>query len=373
VAEFLPHVLHVSTAAPFGVDSVFFGGAERYAVELARAMARKVPTTLLTFGASPLRGQDGPLVTRTMRNWVNFRRFRFDPINPFVFSAIAKSDVVHVHQTYKMISGYIALLGKAMRKPVFTTDLGGGGFGLHKVTETRDWFTQHLHISEFARRLARQDSLANAHVIYGGVDPVRFHPDPSVSRTNEVLIVSRLLPHKGINYLIDAIDGQMRLRVIGRPFRHAADYRKLLIEKASGKNVVFDEHCDDAELLRALQGSLCVVSASVYRSVFGAYQANPELLGLALLEGMACGRPGIATDVASLPELVENGVTGFIVPPNDPQALREKIEWLMTHRAEADRMGEAARQRVLRLFTWDAAVDKCLKAYREATVGNQAC
>jgi glycosyltransferase involved in cell wall biosynthesis len=372
VSEFLPHVLHVSTAAPFGADSVFFGGAERYSAELARAMARKVPATLLTFGASPLRGNDGPLATRTMRNWVNFRRFRLDPINPFVFSAIAKSDVVHVHQTYKMISGYIALLSRAMRKPVFTTDLGGGGFGFHQVIETRDWFTQHLHISEFDRRLARHDSLANARVIYGGVDPERFHPDPSASRTHDVLIVSRLLPHKGINYLIDAIEGQMRLRIIGRPFRHAADYRKLLIDRAFGKNVVFDEHCDDAELLRAYQGALCVVSASVYRSVFGTSHPNAELLGLSLLEGMACGRPAIVTDVASLPELVENGVTGFIVPPNDPIAFREKIQWLMTHPAEADRMGEAARQRVMRLFTWDAAADKCLEAYREAMFGDQS-
>jgi len=371
VAEFLPHVLHVSAAA-FADDNVFFGGAERYVVELARAMARKVPTTLLTFGASPRRGNDGPLVTRTMRNWINFRRFRFDPINPFLFSAIGKADVVHVHQTYTMISSYSAILGKAMRRPVFTTDLGGGGYGLHRVTDTRDWFTQHLHVSQFARRLAGHDGVTNARVIYGGVDPERFHPNPSVPRTNDVVIVSRLLPHKGINYLIDAIEGSIRLRVIGRPYRHAAAYRKLLIERAAGKNVIFDEHCDDTGLLRAYQGALCVVTASVYRSVFGAYHPNTELLGLALLEGMACGRPGIATNVASLPELVEDGVTGFIVPPNDPLALREKIQWLITHRAEADRMGEAARQSVLRLFTWDAAADKCLKAYRETVLGDHS-
>jgi glycosyltransferase involved in cell wall biosynthesis len=370
MVDFLPHVLHISAAA-FGNGSDFFGGGERYVVELARAMARKVPTTLLTFGASSRRGSDGPLATRTMRNWINFRRFRFDPMNPFLFSPIAKADVVHVHQTYTMISSYSVLVCMAMRKPVFTTDLGGGGYGLHRVTDTRNWFTQHLHISQFARRFAGHDSLVNARVIYGGVDPERFHPDPSVPRTNEVVIVSRLLPHKGINYLIDAIEGPMRLRVIGRPYRHAADYRKLLIERASGKNVIFDEHCDDAELLRAYQGALCIVSASVYRSVFGASHPNTEFLGLALLEGMACGRPAIATNVASLPEVVEDGVTGFIVPPNDPTALREKIQWLMAHPAEAAQMGAAARQRVLRLFTWDLAADKCLEAYREAMTGNQ--
>jgi len=59
-------VLHISAAA-FGDDGMFFGGAERYVVELARAMARKVPTTLLTFGSSPRRGIDGALATRTIK------------------------------------------------------------------------------------------------------------------------------------------------------------------------------------------------------------------------------------------------------------------------------------------------------------------
>jgi len=364
IPESLPRVLQISPAA-FGADNQLFGGGERYVLELARAMARKVPTTLLTFGASPEHGEDGWLATRTMRNWINFRRFRLDPINPFLFRELAKADIVHVHQTYTMIGGYAALLARIMHKPVFTTNLGGFGFGLHRIVDTRDWFTQHLHVSEYSRRLDGHEVLANARVIYGGVDPERFRPEPSAPRTNEILIVSRLLPHKGVNYLIDAIDGEMSLRVIGRPFRFAANYRQLLTEHAAGKTIVFEEQCDDAALIRAYQRALCVVTPSVYRTVFGTFHPNTELLGLALLEGMACGRPGIATNVASLPELIEDGITGFIVPPNDPEAIREKIKWLMSHPVEADVMGEAARQRVLRLFTWDAAVAECLKAYRE--------
>jgi glycosyltransferase involved in cell wall biosynthesis len=361
----LPRVLQISPAA-FGGDNQFFGGGERFVLELARAMARKVPTTLLTFGVSPERGKDGPLVTLTMRNWIHFKRLRLDPINPFLFREVAATDIVHVHQTYTMIAEYSAFLGKLMHKPVFTSNLGGFGFGLHRIMNTRDWFTEHLHISQYSRQLDGHQEFANARVIYGGVDPERFHPDPAVSRTNEVVVVSRLQPHKGINYVIDAVDDEMSLRIIGRPFAFAAKYRELLIERAAGKNVVFDEECDDTGLIRAYQRALCIVAPSVYNSVFGEYRPNTELLGLALLEGMACGRPGIASKVASLPELVEDGVTGFIVPANDPEAIRAKIKWLMKHPQEADRMGGAARQRVLRLFTWDAAVTECLKAYRAA-------
>jgi glycosyltransferase involved in cell wall biosynthesis len=355
-------VLHISPAA-FGADNVSFGGGERYAVELARAMARRVPTKLLTFGASPKRGREGPLTTRIARNWFNFRHFPLDALNPFVVTEIAKADIIHVHQTYTMMAGYSALVARAMRKPVFTTDLGGFGLGFHRIIDTQGWFTEHLHVSEFSRRLAGHENRVNARVIYGGIDPDRFRPDPSTPRTGEVLIVSRLLPHKGIDYLIEAIEGSMRLRVIGRPFAHVADYRKLLVERAANKNVRFDEQCTDAKLIRAYQGALCVVSASVHHSVFGASHPNTELLGLALLEGMACGRPAIATNVASLPELIDDGVTGFIVPPNDPIALRERIVWLMDHPVEADLMGRAARECVLRQFTWNAAVSECLNAY----------
>jgi len=364
MADPSPRLLHISPAS-FGAQDEFFGGGERYALELARALARRTPTTLLAFGPRPSVETAGPLKTITVRNWINFRRFRFDPFNPVVAAHIARADIVHVHQGHTINGEFSALAGMIFRRPVFTSDLGGGGFGLHRFANTRRLFAGHLHISEFSRVHSGDQDLPNSSVIYGGVDPARFYPDPSVPPSGEVLIVGRLLPHKGINYLIEAIEGDMRLRVIGRPFAHAQEFRRLLRQLAAGRNVVFDERCSDAGLLRAYQGALCIVSASVYRSVFGETHLLPELLGLTLLEGMACGRPGIATRVTSLPELIEDGVTGFIVPPNDPQAFREKIAWLMAHPIAAARMGEAARQRVLRLFTWDAAAQRCLQAYRQ--------
>jgi len=78
---------------------------------------------------------------------------------------------------------------------------------------------------------------------------------------------------------------------------------------------------------------------------------------------MACGTPAICTDVASMPEIVENEITGFVVPPNNPAALREKLEWLCDHPEAALRMGEAARHRILEHFTWPAVVERCLKIY----------
>src|SRR5204863_5377575 len=95
----------------------------------------------------------------------------------------------------------------------------------------------------------------------------------------------------------------------------------------------------------------------------GLTQPVPELLGQTPLEAMACGTPAIVTNVASLPEVVADGETGFVVPPNDPTALREKIRWLLDRPAEVERMGAAGRRRVLEHFSWDAVARRCLTAY----------
>jgi len=78
---------------------------------------------------------------------------------------------------------------------------------------------------------------------------------------------------------------------------------------------------------------------------------------------MACETPAVATAVASLPEVVADGVTGFVVPPGDPKALRERLRWLQEHHEAADKMGRAGRDRVLERFTWPAVVQRCLTAY----------
>jgi glycosyltransferase involved in cell wall biosynthesis len=64
-----------------------------------------------------------------------------------------------------------------------------------------------------------------------------------------------------------------------------------------------------------------------------------------------------------MPEIVEDGVCGFVVPPNDPAALADRIRWLREHPAEAAAMGAAARQRVLAKFTWGQVVRRCLQIY----------
>jgi starch synthase len=82
-----------------------------------------------------------------------------------------------------------------------------------------------------------------------------------------------------------------------------------------------------------------------------------ESLGIVCLEAMAAGKAVVATKVGGVPEVVVDGVTGILVPPEDPRALAGAIVTLLKNPEQRERMGEAGRQRVIRDFTWARYVD----------------
>jgi glycosyltransferase involved in cell wall biosynthesis len=326
-------------------------------------VAERTPTTLASFGPADRLERRGPLVIRVFgRPW----RVRGQEANPFalgLFPELARHDVIHLHQQHLLTSSLAALAGRFLGKRVFVTDLGGGGWDLSAYVNTDRWFHGHLHLSAYSRGVFGHSGKPWARVIWGGVDTDRFSPAPGglPTRDRPVLFVGRLVPHKGVEGLIDALPPGMALEVIGRPYH--AQYFRDLQARAAGKRVAFLTDVADADLPAAYRRALCVVLPSVYRDCYGQETRVPELLGQTLLEGMACGIPAIATAVASLPEVVVDGETGFVVPPHEPAALRQRLERLHGDPALADRLGQGARVHVLARFTWPAVVDRCLAAY----------
>jgi len=351
-----PRVLHVVPAL-FDREDGIIGGAERYALELARHMAEEVPTSLVAFGRVERRERVGKLQVRVLGPAHYVRGQRSNPISVRLVRELLRADVVHCHQQHILASSLSALFCRFSRRRVFVTDLGGGGWDLSAYISTDRWFNGHLHISQYSRHSAGHRGKPWAHVISGGVDVDKFSPDESVSRTRTALFVGRLLPHKGVTYLLDAIGPGLELEIVGRPYDE--QYFQALKRAAVGKPVCFRTDCDDAALLAAYRRALCVVLPSVY----GAWGGPPELLGQTLLEGMACGCPAICSNVASMPEIVEDGVNGFVVPPNDSDALQDRMRWLAEHPEAALRMGRAARTTVLERFTWPQVVGRCLAIY----------
>ena len=354
-----PRVLHIVPAL-FGPAGLV-GGAERYAFELARHMADRVPTRLLSFGSSDTEFYEGRLGVRVIGGAWHVRGQRTNPFTLAAVPEILKADVVHCHQSHVLMSSAAAAICRMTGRRVFASDLGGGGWDVSAYVSTDRWFNGHLHISDFSRRISRHENLPSAHVVLGGVDTVKFTPDPSVARTTRALFVGRLLPHKGIANLIAALPDTGALDVVG-PLNTTGEVEALKAQ-AAGKSISFHHDVSDAALVDMYRRAMCLVLPSLYRTADGHHTEVPELLGQTLLEAMACATPVICTRVASMPEIVDDGVSGFVVEPGDVDMLRARVLWLAEHPAAAAAMGAAGRNTVLDRFQWPHVVARCLEAY----------
>ena len=203
----------------------------------------------------------------------------------------------------------------------------------------------------------RLGSLPHLQTIHGGVDPEAFHPEgPSVDLRRElgfpekaflVGILGRLGPVKGHSYFLDAAERVLKSGV-------SAGFVVLAKEDSPGVTSLRDRLAADP-LLRTgvrltgyredLPQVLRAFDLGVVASVGS--EANCRVG----LEWMASGVPLLATRVGVLPDLVEDGGTGFLVSAADASALAEKIVYLASRQEVARRFGAAARDRVLERFT----------------------
>jgi glycosyltransferase involved in cell wall biosynthesis len=161
--------------------------------------------------------------------------------------------------------------------------------------------------------------------------------------------------------LIQGVRPETEVHLAGEPYH--AEYFAYLREVAEGRNV----HFLGSALGDALIDEYCRAGVSVLPSndvdLYGKRYPKSEILGLVLLEAMACETPVVCSRLGGMPELVADGVTGVLVPPGDAAALGEAVEGLLDDSTRARRLGAAGRQRVLDLFTWRAVAERCLESY----------
>jgi glycosyltransferase involved in cell wall biosynthesis len=108
----------------------------------------------------------------------------------------------------------------------------------------------------------------------------------------------------------------------------------------------------------------CLAAMDLY-----VHPALMEGFGIAVLEAMAMRKPVVATTAGGLPEVAQDGDTGILVPPGDPDALARAVLLLLQDPARCRKLGEAGRDRVAALFTVDAMMDNLAAGYR-ALLGN---
>jgi glycosyltransferase involved in cell wall biosynthesis len=343
-----------------------YGGGERYPLELARALAGEVDVLLVTFGDRPGRWREpGGLRVRVLRPLARWRGHPAQPVAPGLPAALAGADVVHAHHFRSVPTRVAAVTARLRGAATALTDhglLGGPFAGL-----ANRLFDRFLTVSRCSAGLLDAPP-ERTRVIYGGVDPQRFAPDPPAPRDG-VLFVGRLTPHKGVDRLLRALPPSAVLRVAGSgghdPRPPERDYPDLLRRLAGGRRVEFLGAVPDRALPELYRSAAVLALPSVDRTCYGRRVAVPELLGLAAIEAMASGTPVVASRVGGLAEVVVDGETGFLVEPGDVEALRDRLARVLSDRRLAARLGDNARQAALERFTWRRCAERCLAAYRE--------
>ncbi|GIW20581.1 MAG: hypothetical protein KatS3mg065_0877 [Chloroflexota bacterium] len=179
---------------------------------------------------------------------------------------------------------------------------------------------------------------APVELIYNGVDLSRYdHQEPCCTLREEyglppdaqlVGVVARLEPEKGHPTLLAAWPEVVRrcpqayLLVVGEGSQRDA-LEALAAELGIADHVVFTGRRDDVP----------AVTAALDVAVLPSYR---EAQGLVILEAMALGRPVVASNVGGIPEVIDDGVSGLLVPPGDPVALAGAIVRLLTDHPYAD-------------------------------------
>jgi glycosyltransferase involved in cell wall biosynthesis len=183
--------------------------------------------------------------------------------------------------------------------------------------------------------------------------------------TGPVLFVGRLVERKGVAHLIEAMarlgrgDEGPRLEIVGdgpeRPRLEVLARRLGVANRVAFRGKIAPDE---------LQASYARAAVCVLPSVLDA-RGDTEGLGVVLLEAMNHATPVIASRVGGIPDIVEDGVSGLLVPPGDPDALAAAVRRLGDDPALARRLGEAGRRRLREQFSWPAIVQRWLDLYTD--------
>lgn len=213
----------------------------------------------------------------------------------------------------------------------------------HLVRETS--MAAHFLVASSFTRSTLVDHGASASsitVIPYGVDLSHFRPSPEPRSTSgplQLLFVGRINQRKGIKYLLEA------LRLLNTPEVHLTVCGRVVdsldLFKPFANQIDIRPDVSPKELLLQYQRADLFVFPSV-----------AEGFGQVLLEALACGLPILSTTRTAAPDLIENGIQGFIVPPCRPELLAQYIDWAVTHRNDLATMRRLARLRAEE-FTWD--------------------
>jgi alpha-maltose-1-phosphate synthase len=300
-------------------------------------------------------------------------------------AAVAGAEIVHSHTWYANLAGHLSALLFGIPH-VMTA---------HSLEPLRPWKAEQLGggyaLSSWCERTAiesaaavvavsdgmRADILASypavpadrVHVIRNGIDTAEYSPDPGLDVLERhgidpgrpsVVFVGRVTRQKGLPVLLRAarmIDPAAQLVVCAGQADTpalAAEVGGLAAELRSARSGVvwIPAMLAKHEVIQILSHATVFACPSLY-----------EPLGIVNLEAMACGTAVVASRVGGIPEVVADGETGLLVPPDDPAALAEAINALVRDPARAASLGRRGLERAVAEFSWASVAAQTASLY----------
>jgi len=352
------------------VDRYIPGGTQRQLIELLRRIDRR------RFRVHPVCfHDDGP--------WTSRVADLGDPITRFPIHGFGRSDtarqlvrfarwcrdhriaVLHTWELYSNIFGLAggALAGVPLR---IGSRRGLGGPAAVRRLQSIAWRFAHRMVanSKAAAEQLITEGVARDRIdiVPNGIDLKMFPVRREAPRPRTVTMVACLREGKRIDVLIESIP-----RIVSRhpevEFQIVGDgpCRQQLIDMATAMGVLahvrFMGHRDDVPAILSASDLFVLPSES---------EASPNVI----LEAMAAGLPVVASRVGGIPELVTDGVTGFLVPPSDPPALTHALLDLIDHPERAGAFGQAGRARIEREYSFDRTVRQFETLYQSGSAGS---
>ncbi len=280
-----------------------------------------------------------------------------------------KPDILHAHyaSSYGLLgalSGFHPLVVSVWGSDVFSFPCQSAfhrsllKFNLKKADRISS--TSNAMAEETSKYTSKQIT-----VIPFGIDPIKFRPQPveSIFKQEDIVIgtIKSLEPVYGIDYLIRAFgllkerhpELPLKLLIVGDGSQEVA-LKSMVNDLGLAGSVVFAGRVDPEELPR-------------YHNMIHIFAALSlqESFGVSILEASACSRPVVVSNAGGLPEVVNDGETGIVVPVKDEQAAFRALEKLLIDQDLAQQMGENGRKRVEHFYSWENNVVQMTGMYRE--------
>ncbi|WP_430295178.1 glycogen synthase [Sinomonas sp. B1-1] len=380
-----------------------YGGAGVHVAELSRVLAREVDLHVHAFGAPREAQVNGATVTSyQVPEHLSGANAALQTlgIDVGIVPDVAGADLVHSHTWYANMAGHLASLMHGIPHVLSAHSLEplrpwkaeqlGGGYRLSSWVEKTAYEAANaiIAVSHGMRadilRCYPEVDPAKVQVVHNGIDVSLWGRDEGTEHIAalgidpakpSVVFVGRNTRQKGVPYLLRAAaklpaDVQLVLCLGAADTPELAAETATLIDglKAEREGVIVIERMlPRAELIQVLSHATAFACPSIY-----------EPLGIVNLEAMACGAAVVATATGGIPEVVDHGTTGLLVPieqvtdgtgtPLDPEKFvadfAAALEQVVSDPARAREMGEAGRVRAEANFSWETIAASTIDVYR---------